>query len=225
MPTWEELFHHKENRWQEPHEGVIRWAERIPRKNGTRILDLGCGAGRHLVFLARQGFRVYGMDVSVTGIHFAHEWLSREGLSASIVTADMTRLPYPEAFFDGLVSAYVIFHNTLAGMRQSIAEIHRVLKPGGVGFLTFQSRRSYRYGRGELLEANTYIADLGEDAGVPHHYCDLRELVCVLESFIIRNIYLAEHLVNGDPEKISSHWEVCLEKPISRSQHAVRKYG
>lgn len=210
MPDWDVLFRQDEYRWKQPHERVVEFASLYPDPAGVKILDLGCGSGRHLVYLARQGFSVYGLDSSATGLGYAQKWLEAEGLSAELVQQDMTCLPYPDEYFDGLISIHVIFHNTLANMRKTIREIHRVLCPGGWALVTFQSKRNYRYRRGQEIEPDTFIPDIGADQGVPHHYSDLSEFDRECSQFIIRRAQLSEHL---DDEALSSHWEVWLQKP------------
>jgi ubiquinone/menaquinone biosynthesis C-methylase UbiE len=210
MPTWNELFDIEEYRWQNPHEKVIEIVRLLKDRKGMRILDLGCGAGRHLVYLAKAGFKVDGMDFSERGLSHASDWLSREGVGATLTRADMTALPYANNCFDTLISVHVIFHNPLAQVRQSLKEIYRVLRPGGMAFLTFQSTRSYRFGRGTQLEPGTFIPDIGGDAGVPHHYMDLAEIGKELDQFCVRNVNLSEN-TNYD-SGISSHWEVIAEK-------------
>ena len=210
MPTWDELFSNEEFIWQNPHEKVVELARLLKDRKKMHILDLGSGAGRHLVYLAKEGFRVDGMDFSTRGLAYAREWLAREGVGATLTRADMTALPYEDNYFDALISIHVIFHNTLALLRQTLSEIYRILRPGGLALLTFQSTRSYRFGRGIQLEPGTFIPDIGGDAGVPHHFMDLVEIGRELDQFCVRNVNLYENYNEGSEK--SSHWEVIAEK-------------
>jgi ubiquinone/menaquinone biosynthesis C-methylase UbiE len=210
MPTWNELFDNEEYIWHNPHEKVIEMVRLLKDRKRPRILDLGCGAGRHLVYLAKEGFRVDGMDFSERGLLYASEWLLREGVGATLTRADMTELPYANNCFDALISIHVIFHNLVTQLRQSLREIYRVLRPGGMALLTFQSTRSYRFGRGTQLEPRTFIPDIGGDAGVPHHYMDLAEIGKELDQFCVWNVNLSEDLNEGSAK--SSHWEIIAEK-------------
>ena len=211
MPIWDELFKREEFRWREAHERVVEFAQLLRERSSWRILDLGCGTGRHLVYLAKEGFEPFGIDISPTGLEYARQWLEQEGLQAELKQSDMTEVPYPDGFFDGAISIHVIYHGTLEQMRKAIGEIHRTLKPGGLALLTFQSKRSYRYGRGREIEPNTFIPDIGEDRDVPHHYSDREELEKVLQAFTILEIELLEKLYESGHR--SSHWEVLVEKP------------
>jgi len=63
MPTWDELFAQEEFRWKEPHERVVKLVPLLKGRGFHKIYDLGCGTGRHLGFLAHEGFEIYGSDI------------------------------------------------------------------------------------------------------------------------------------------------------------------
>jgi SAM-dependent methyltransferase len=209
MPDWDTLFLEKEHRWMEPHKRLGEFLERLPGKEQPRVLDIGSGAGRHVIEMARRGIKVVGGDISEVGLRSTQTWLGEEGLDAGLVRMDMTALPYPDESFDGVLSLYVIYHNPLASIRKSFAEIWRVLKPGGRAFVNFLSKRGARYGNGEEIETDTFLPDTGEDRGQPHHYSDLAEFDHELRGFIIQRVLLDE----SQEEYLHSHWEVFMEKP------------
>ena len=98
---------------------------------GKRILDLGCGDGRHLVFLAKRGFTMYGLDYAPTALRLRREWLSKEGLDADLKCADMSSIPWRDGHFDAVIATMVMDHNSLEEIRATLGEVFRVLKPGG----------------------------------------------------------------------------------------------
>jgi len=136
MPEWDELFKEEEFRWAEPNQAVVELVKIFKSRNIKRILDLGCGTGRHLVYLAKQGFEVYGSDVSERGLSYAKRGLEKERLNAIILRSDMTVIPHPDTFFDAVISIYVIYHNTLDNIEKAVSEIRRVLKKNGYLVLT-----------------------------------------------------------------------------------------
>jgi SAM-dependent methyltransferase len=205
------MFTSSEHLWLEPHEKLSEFTSLFNRHKTARILDLGCGTGRHTVVLAKDGFDTYGCDISENGLAYAFEWLKREGLSAHLDRMDMTNLDYPDGYFDGVISFFVIYHNPLSKIRQTISSIYRILQPGGWAYLSFLSKRGYRYGHGQEIEPNTYLTTDGDDAGQPHHYSDLAELECEMKAFIIHRVELEEELT---PEgQRHSHWFVLNQKP------------
>src|SRR3546814_20486275 len=90
----------------------------------------------------------------------------------------MTELPYADASFDYLLSFNVIYHGAGGVVARAIAEIHRVLKPGGLFHGTLLPKRNGSYGLGEEVAPHTYvIAGAEGDKGHPPFYCTAAELV------------------------------------------------
>lgn len=105
MKQWNEIFKKYGKVFLEPQEDTERVAE-IFRKNGVKkILDLGCGTGRHSVFFTKRGFDVYGIDIAEEGIRMTKEWLKKEGLRSKLKTGSIYgKLPYEANFFDAVIS-------------------------------------------------------------------------------------------------------------------------
>lgn len=158
--------------WIEPLEEVVPFVERLRADGARRIYDLGCGRGRHTLMLARQGFEVCATDLSLQGLRLTKEWLRREQLDAVVARADMVAAPYPAALFEGVLAVDVVYHGTEADVTQTIAEIARVMKAGGLAFITFQSIRSSKFGRGRRVGDNVYVPESGYEEGIPHFFAD-----------------------------------------------------
>jgi cyclopropane fatty-acyl-phospholipid synthase-like methyltransferase len=93
---------------------------------GSRALDLGCGAGM-LALLKRKGVTLVGVDLSAECALAAR----RNGYDATM-RAELTRLPFADAAFDYVISLDVIGHIGFDEKDAALAEIRRVLRPGGV---------------------------------------------------------------------------------------------
>ena len=91
-----------------------------------RILDVGCGEGQVARALAASGSTVVGIDPTLRNIEVARE--RRGGPEYRVGTADS--LPFPECSFDSVVACLVFEH--IDALDDSIAEVSRVLRPGGV---------------------------------------------------------------------------------------------
>jgi ubiquinone/menaquinone biosynthesis C-methylase UbiE len=89
------------------------------------ILDCGCGTGHNLGMLRRYG-RAYGIDLTWSGLQYARERGDR-----SVARATVARLPFPDAGFDLVTSFDVLYALDDETERRAIAEMFRVLKPGG----------------------------------------------------------------------------------------------
>lgn len=153
-------------------------------KTAPRVLDFGCGTGRHLLPLARKGFEVYGFDASPRAIKRALTLLRAESLHADLRVHDMFKqLPYPDKFFDALLATRVIHHTLTENIRRIVAEINRVLKEGGYLFVQVPEYGDHEWVLREapsthrVLEPGTHVPLKGVEKGVPHHHFTKEELL------------------------------------------------
>ena len=175
----------EDSRWQEPAQEVYYLAERWRAQGRSRFLDLGCGLGRHALFFARRGFVVDAFDLSESGIAALVQAACEQQLPIRTRVGDMLTLPYDAEAFDCLVAFHAIYHTNRTGLEQVIAEIRRVLSPGGEFFVTFNSIRNPSFSRAtnETLEPNTIQPTEGREAGIPHYYVDEAEVRRLLAGF------------------------------------------
>lgn len=160
-----------------------------------RILDLGCGDGRHLVYFARLGYHMYGQDIAPTAVELAQVWLARESLSADLVSGDMTRVLWPDSTFDAVLCVQVINHHRIREIRGTIDEIHRTLRSGGFLFLTVGIDLPLRPDAPPAIEVEprTYVPTEGHEKGVPHHEFTMAELLHEFRRFSIREDLMSVH--------------------------------
>jgi SAM-dependent methyltransferase len=99
---------------------------------GLEVLDLACGHGRIANRLARRGARVTGLDATPLFLDRARADAREQGLELDYVHGDMRALPFADASFDRVVSFFTSFgYFSEPENRQVLAEIRRVLRPGG----------------------------------------------------------------------------------------------
>jgi len=114
-------------------------AERFLPAGGT-ALDLGCGTGRVAIALCERGFRAEGIDIAPSMVDEAREAAAAAGVDARFRVGDAVKLPYDENEFDAVVFACNgIGHLTRDGKVACLAELQRVLRPGGVALLSLRT--------------------------------------------------------------------------------------
>jgi 2-polyprenyl-6-hydroxyphenyl methylase/3-demethylubiquinone-9 3-methyltransferase len=97
---------------------------------GRKTLDVGCGGGLLAEELARLGCEVTGIDPSAPSLEAARAHARTAGLDIDYRQAPGEHIPFPDAAFDVVYCCDVLEH--VENLRQVIAEISRVLKPGGI---------------------------------------------------------------------------------------------
>ncbi|OYU75575.1 MAG: hypothetical protein CFE32_13780 [Alphaproteobacteria bacterium PA3] len=118
------------------HGARLRAGERL------RALELGCGTGNNLAFLAAEGFDAVGIEGSPTACQLARGYLEAQGLQAQVLQGDFTKLPFEAGQFDLVVDRAAVYCNRKAAIRQTVAEVHRCLVPGG-RFISFVFGREH----------------------------------------------------------------------------------
>jgi cyclopropane fatty-acyl-phospholipid synthase-like methyltransferase len=101
---------------------------------GMKVLDVGCGRGEILRHCARLGADAYGVDYAPVAVDMASKAVAGERLApgkTGVAQSDAKRLPFPKAYFDRALMFDVVEHLYPWELNQSLAEIARVLKPGG----------------------------------------------------------------------------------------------
>ncbi|HEY1549761.1 MAG TPA: class I SAM-dependent methyltransferase [Kofleriaceae bacterium] len=163
---WEESFDEQIARGAyntAPVEALIRstayWLRDRAATNPTErleFLEMGCGAGPTLVWLAQKGIRVSGVDIATNALELARQNLARFGYTdriGQIVEASVTETPFADATFDGIVESCVFQHLPKSARIAAFREVARLLKPGGlfVGHVLADAHTTFQKLRAEQL--------------------------------------------------------------------------
>src|SRR5438132_200085 len=103
MPTWDQLYA-EGFAFVEPLPWVKQSAPALRAAGAGAVLDVGCGTGRHLVWLEQQGLAAWGTEISPRGLEQSRDRLERLELPVRLALADMRSLPFEGAAFDALIS-------------------------------------------------------------------------------------------------------------------------
>lgn len=206
--TWEKVFQAQE--WGKyPPEELVRFVARcfkgVARRKQIKILEVGCGPGANVWFLAREGFDVYGVDGSPTAIRQAQERLEQEGLRATLVVGDIISLNrlFPEQKFDAVIDVGCLSTNRTTDVEIILQQIYSLLKPGGRLFSMLIATGTFGEGLGREIEPGTFdqITE-GPLAGKGvTHFFSLEEVRKLMQPFIDVQIEASNRSLDG-----LSHW-------------------
>ena len=182
MSGWGKIFADPVMQSREPEPELIAVIPEIKGTGCRRVLDAGCGVGRHLLPLHTAGFRVWGVDCDPEVLRLLRTRLNNAGLTGArpyLAQADLKVLPFRPGAFDLAVSIKVINHGYAATFREYCRELDRVLKPGGRLFIMvspFEFAALVRLPQTRDLEPGTLVDIATPDGGMVHHFPTPEEL-------------------------------------------------
>lgn len=201
----------KTAKWLTPAIEMPYLVERWGSMDFCRILDNGCGPGRHSIYFAQKGFCVTGLDQSETALSHLSGWAQEENLSIYTVSGSIFSLPFPENYFDGIIDYNVSYHTDTAGFLRAIAELHRVLRPGGECYITLLSQSAPSF-ISAPPEAHLDQYTLIHAGGTPHFYGSREALGQLFGGFTMA-LPPREICTRGlDSSEESTHFHLLLKK-------------
>ncbi len=145
-------------------------AEELNLSRGARILDIGCGAGRHSLELARRGFETVGVDISSGLIEVAKNVADKEKLNATFYLRDARTLEFTREFGAAICLCEGAFGlaGDERGHRDILGGVYQALKPGGTFVLTAINALSMiRNAKAESFDPYTLTATFDETLTSP----------------------------------------------------------
>lgn len=179
MSDWGKIFAAPAMQGLQPNPDFLALLPELWLDGVRRVLDAGCGVGRQLLPLARQGFQVVGVDREAAVFPVLKKNLAAAALSALLLKADLRRLPLADGRFDLVVSINVINHGYAATFRNYCRELDRVLKVGGHLFIIGSPRAAaakLRLPQTRELEPGTLVDIATPDGELVHHLPTAEEL-------------------------------------------------
>ena len=135
---WEE-FSTANNGNNYPETPLVRFIARnfynLKDRKNIRILDMGCGSGASVCFLAAEGFSVYGIDGSKSAINISKKRLENKNLEAELLLGDFQTLPFEDHFFNCVIDIASLQHNDNNSIKSALSEVYRILNPNGKYFV------------------------------------------------------------------------------------------
>ncbi len=196
-----------------------------------RFLEIGCGGGANLIWLAHRGLRVAGVDISRTALDLARRSLERAGTgdrAIGLAEASAGAVPFADSTFDGIVEACVFQHLPRTEREAAFAEVHRLLRPSGVFVGYMLARRHTLYvSRQEQESAEDPGTLVLRDGGSPFylsnlgvsHFFDREEVRRLLAGFSNVDVLPTDYYIpeaearrRGFTEYLQSMWTVYAVK-------------
>ena len=147
---WEELYSKKQEEamMKFPFPIVMELASFYKKKypkirpEDINILEIGCGSGSNIKYLASLGYNVYGIDISETAVKYAKNSFIKDNLTGHIEVASVDNLPFKDEFFHIVIEHGVLVCVNEEVYTKAINEMHRVLSYKGMALLTPHSEIS-----------------------------------------------------------------------------------
>jgi SAM-dependent methyltransferase len=216
-PIWEEVFMNKE--WgRYPSEDLIRFVARnfykCHPRDEVRFLEVGCGPGANLWYLAREGFNVFGLDGSKKAIELAEKRLSNEypDWKGKLKVGDIKNLPFEGDFFDAIIDNEAIYANSFDDSILIYKDISRVLKKGGKLYSRTFAKGSWGDETGKNVGKNAWNVSEGPTYNNGYsRFTSLEDLEILLSDFHILEAELITRSYENRQKKVKE-WMIIAEK-------------
>ena len=150
--------------------------------HSSRILELGCGDGKTVASLLKNGCSVTAVDFSSRAASLCQS-VCTDTDRVRILIADIRQTPFRNDSFDVVIASHITGHLSLSGRLHLASEVLRLLTPGGVlcfrDFLT----GDFRYGKGKETEPGTFL----RENGISTHYFTCEEVRSLFTGLTVRS--------------------------------------
>lgn len=177
-----------------PHPDLAQVIKIFKKKGVKKILDLGCGLGNNLIPMLVVGFDIEGIDMSEEAIKKAQANLNKIKKTAKLKVGFLQKLPYQNNEFDGIICIQTLAHGKTRDVKKAVSETTRVLRSGGLIFLTLTGRTAkgkVRYclvQTAKRIEGRVYVPTQGAEIGIPHFIFDKATIIKMFEDYRILKI-------------------------------------
>jgi len=156
LHAWDNSYDRRENYLFWPSDEAIKFFARylrrrirfdntvniLPSAEGSRMLDVGCGVGRYLIFGTEMGMEMHGTDLSMKAVEQAQAWLEVQfGIPGPerVIQGDIRALPWEDSYFAHAMSDSVLDCMPFEVAQSGVIEIARVMRAGGYFYSNFTS--------------------------------------------------------------------------------------
>ena len=209
LALWENVYQwNRENHNQlvYPDEELVRYIKKfILAKDCEKVLDVGCGSGRHTLALLREGLRVNALDQSASAVDLARDMTCHYADHVEFETGNITALPYEDESFDAAVCWGVLHYLTPDDIEVALKELARVIRPDGLLVLTLRSTHDSESKR-EMGGDGLRESQAPESTGMRFRYFDRDAVEDTLKDFEIVNLGYKTRTHMDDINRVFGHW-------------------
>lgn len=202
VKAWNKLHTMRRHALNYPSEAVVRFLvaarDTIDAKT---MLDIGCGAGRHMRLATELGLEPQGIDAS-------SQALNQAAHHGPVQKADMGALPFADGSFDLVVAFGTVYYGTRAETQEAFLEIRRVLRVDGHAFVSLRTERDWR--RQFTHHGVFRCADEPED-GMAMNFASLGDMQWIIDEFYGTTCELSEWTTHG-MKRLNSDYQIVVRK-------------
>ena len=214
---WDSIFSSKE--WgRYPSEDLIRFIARnfykAEKRSSIKILELGCGPGANIWYLAREGFSFCGVDCSITAIEQACLRLDKEFPNwrqyGELIVGDVHNLPYNSESFDAVIDNECIYCADYETAKDIYNEAWRVTKYNGKLYSRTFASGSWGDSCGEHTGYNRWICTEGPLTGKGQSkFTSLEDIFELVKNYNVDSIEKITRTENNMKNTVSEFLVLC----------------
>lgn len=207
VAAWDVLHTQRRHALNYPAEPVVRFLVMArDTLSSVRMLDVGCGAGRHMKLAAELGLEPHGVDSSAEAVRQAETY-------GPARVADMTALPYADESFDVALCWGTLYYGTWDVTQRALLEIQRVLVVNGHALISLRTELDWRCRDGTPIGVRTVLFDVdGEpESGMVMNFAGEEELAWVVEQFAGVHCEIQDSTTQAG-RRLDSDWQIVVRK-------------
>lgn len=206
---WRKLYEDGRNDLLYPNDVFVRCCRKFMIPTDRRVLDYGFGTGANLLHLARSGYQVSGTEISEYACDKTLAKLQAHGLEAELKLMEPgAKLPWSDGYFDVVVSWQVLYYNDIASWHSVLADLERVLRPGGLCLVATAAPGDISHLHSDRQPDGTYLSRVPSQEGCVLVIPTEQELLSLFPGQSIEIGEMGYRL----GEVVSRHWVVAYRK-------------
>lgn len=174
---WDGRYAHARLYGTEPTSVARQLARLFRQEKVTTVLDAGCGSGRDVLFFAREGFTVTGLDISAHALRWAREEAADTGLPIALIAGDLLAANLAPGSFDAVVAVHLIHLQPEPVRRAMVNRLWSLARDGGLIAMANYATEEMGFAAWESYpEHNTRVDPKGKLV----HFFDAEDMAALL---------------------------------------------